>query len=78
MKKFKAMSIVFWVFAVLLSNVMSATVAFNYSYMVCGIKYEGFSAPANVAFVMGSPYLIGIIIFAGLAIVFQKKSSRPI
>jgi hypothetical protein len=78
MKKLKVMSIVFWVFSVLLSNVMCATVAYNYCHMVYSIKYEGFSAPANVAFVLAVPYLIGIIICAGLAISFQKKSSKLI
>lgn len=73
MKKLKVMSIVFWVFSVLLSNVMCATVAYNYCRMVYGIKYEGFSAPANVAFLLAVPYLIGIIICAALAVIFQKK-----
>ncbi len=76
MKKFKVVSIIFWVFSVLLSNVMCATVAYNYCHMVYSIKYEGFSAPANVAFVIAIPYLIGIIICAGLAITFQKKSRK--
>lgn len=77
MKKFKILSIIFWGFAALLTNVMCANVAYNYCSMVCGIKYKGFSAPASTAFLLGIPYLMGIIICVGLAIIFQKKLKEP-
>lgn len=62
------------VVAIILSNVMSAKVAFEYSNMLWGIKYAGYSAPANVAFVFAIPYLIGIIICLGLFLVARRKS----
>ena len=76
MKKMKIISAIFWVISALLTNAMFANVAYNYSSMVCGIEYKGFSAPASAAFLVGIPYLIGIIICAVLAIVFQKKSKQ--
>lgn len=78
MKNFKVMSIASWLLAVLLSNVMCATVAYNYSYMLCAIKYEGFSAPANVAFTLAIPYLIGIAICVGFAVFFKRKSNKMV
>lgn len=42
----KALSTVFWIFAVLLSDVMCAVVAYNYCDMLWCIKYAGYSAPA--------------------------------
>jgi hypothetical protein len=44
--------------------------------MICGIENKGFSAPASTAFLLGIPYLIGIIISVGLAIIFQNKSKE--
>lgn len=76
MKKLKIISTMFWVFAALLTNVMCVHVAYSYSFMVCGIENKGFSAPASTAFLLGIPYLIGIIISVGLAIIFQNKSKE--
>lgn len=72
------MATLFWVFAALLTNIMCAIVAYNYSSMVCGIEYKGYSAPASTAFLLGIPFLIGIIICVVLAIVFQKKAKEPV
>lgn len=72
MKKYKYLSYIFLALAILLSNVMCATVAYKYSYMVWGIR-EGFSAPASVAFVFAVPYAAGIAICAAIAWVFHKK-----
>lgn len=73
MKKYKYLAYVFMTLAILLSNVMSATVAYNYCDMQWGIRYGGYSAPANVAFLFAVPYAVGIAICVILAWVFNKK-----
>ncbi len=70
----KTLSTVFWILAVLLSDVMCAVVAYNYCDMVWGIKYAGYSAPAWTALLVGIPYAVGIIICIVLAIFFMKKA----
>ena len=70
----KALSTVFWVLAVLLSDVMCAVVAYNYCDMVWGIKYAGYSAPAWTAFLVAIPYAIGIVVCVVLSIFFKKKT----
>ena len=70
----KTLSSVFWVLAVLLSDVMCAVVAYTYCDMVWGIKYAGYSAPAWTALLVGIPYAVGIIICIVLAIFFMKKA----
>ena len=69
------MSAVFGVLAVLLSDVMCAVVAFNYCDMLWGIKYAGYSAPANTAFLTAVPYIIGIIVCVILAVFFRRKAA---
>ena len=70
----KKIAVCFWILAVLLSDIMCAVVAFNYCNMVWGIKYAGYSAPAQTAFLLAIPYVIGISICIALAIFFKKKS----
>ncbi|WP_353892884.1 hypothetical protein PRVXH_002271 [Proteinivorax hydrogeniformans] len=70
----KTLSTIFWILAVLLSNVMCAVVAYNYSDMVWGIKYSGYSAPVWTAFLAGIPYAIGIVVCIALAVLFKKKA----
>lgn len=72
----KKISIVFGLLAVLLSDIMCAVVAYNYRDMLCGIEHAGYSAPANTAFLLVIPYLIGIVICIVLAITFMKKTNR--
>lgn len=69
------MSAVFGVLAVLLSDVMCAVVAFNYCDMLWGIRYAGYSAPANTAFLTAVPYVIGIIVCVILAVFFRRKTA---
>ena len=69
------MSAVFGVLAVLLSDVMCAVVAFNYCDMLWGIRYAGYSAPANTAFLTAVPYVIGIIVCVILAVFFRRKAA---
>ena len=68
------LSTVFKVLAVLLSDVMCAVVAFNYCNMLWGIRYAGYSAPANVAFLTAVPYVIGIVVCVILALFFRRKT----
>lgn len=70
----KNLSIIFSVLAVILSNIMSATVAYNYCNLLWGGQYAGYSAPANTAFLLALPYVIGIVVCVTLAIVFRKKA----
>lgn len=72
----KKLSIVFGLLAVLLSDIMCAVVAYNYAYMLWGIKYEGYGAPASTSFVLAVPFLIGIVVAVVLAFVFWKKSVK--
>ena len=69
----KNKSTVFWVLAVLLSDVMCAVVAYDYCEMRFGIRYLAFSAPAWVAFLKGIPFAVGIVICVILAVYFKKK-----
>lgn len=73
MKKYKYLSYAFLILAILLSDVMCASVAYNYCNMQWGIRYGVFSAPASVAFLLVLPYAIGIAICAVSALVFRKK-----
>ncbi|MBR0225851.1 MAG: hypothetical protein IJL92_07340 [Thermoguttaceae bacterium] len=68
-----ALSTLFWILAVLLSDVMCAVVAYNYCDMLWGIEIAGYSAPARVAFLTGIPYAVGIVVCVILALLFRKK-----
>ncbi len=71
--KNKYLSYLFIVFAILLSDVMCAVVAYNYCSLQWGIQYTGFSAPASIAFWLIIPFAIGIAICAVLARYFHKR-----
>lgn len=60
--------------AILLSDVMCATVAFCYRDMLCGIEHLCYSAPASVAFLYAIPFGIGIVICSLAAYLLHKKS----
>lgn len=69
----KKLSMVFGILAILLSNVMCAVVAYNYSYLLfCG-KYGGCSAPADAAFLSAIPFIVGVIVCVVIAILLYKK-----
>lgn len=76
MNKFRILAVVFIVVSIILSNVMCANVAFEYCNMLCGIKYAGYSAPANIAFLIAIPYAIGILVCIIFSYVFWRKSNR--
>ena len=70
----KKLSFLFIVITVLLSDIMCAVVAFNYRDMLCGIEHSCYSAPANIAFLSGIPFGIGMIICAAVAYTLHKKA----
>lgn len=69
----KTLSILFWILAVLLSNVMVAVVTWNYCLMKSSDLIN--SAPASTAFLLAIPFVIGITVCVVLAIVFGKKAA---
>lgn len=69
----RILSIIFGLLAVLLSDIMCAVVAFNYCTLLWGGQYAGYSAPASTAFTLAIPYVIGIVVYAILAIVLRKR-----
>ena len=46
----KTLSTAFFISAVILSDIMCAVIAYNYCNLLWGIKYAGYSAPAETAF----------------------------
>ena len=72
----KKLSIVFWVLAALLSDVMCIVVAYNYCALQWGGKYAGYSAPASTAFIYAIPFALGIIVSIVLAIICGKKAIK--
>lgn len=78
MKKYQKLSYVFAGLAVLLSDIMCASIAFSYCNMLWGIQYAGFSAPAEIAFLLAIPYAVGIAALALLAVFFHRKAGRAL
>ena len=70
----KNVSRLFLILAVILSNVMCAVVAYISCDMQWGIKYAGYSGPANVAFLYAIPYGIGISVCVLVAVVLKKRT----
>ncbi len=70
----KKLSIILWVMAVLLSDAMCAVVAYKYSGMVWAIRYAGYSAPADVAFLYAIPFVIAIAACLILAHRLRKRA----
>lgn len=69
----KKISNMFLIFAVFLSDVMCAVVAYNYCRMQWGAKYAMYSAPAWVAFLYAIPYGIGIVACLVAAVFLRRK-----
>lgn len=76
MNKFRILAGVFIIIAIILSDIMCANVAFEYCNMLWGIKYAGYSAPANVAFLLTIPYVIVILICIVFSCAFWRKSNK--
>ena len=68
----KTLSVIFWILAVLLSDVMCAVVAWNYCYL----KYVPYnSAPTETAFFLAIPYAVGIAVCVALALFFKHRAA---
>lgn len=78
MKKYKVLSRIFTVLAILLSDIMCAAVAYNYCNLQWNIRCAGFSAPASVAFLLMLPYGAGILICILLSRFFHQKSFKAV
>jgi hypothetical protein len=70
----KTLKYLFIALAIILSDIMCAVVAYNYRDLLCRIGHGGFSAPAEIAFLLAIPFLAAIIACIILAIVFHRKS----
>lgn len=71
MKKYRYLSYAFFGLAILLSDVMCASIAYDYCYL--SIPYLLNSAPASVSFILAIPYGIGIVICAAAGLFFRKR-----
>lgn len=69
----KKISNVFWLLAVLLTNVMCAVVAYEFCNMQWLIKYAGYSAPADITFLYAIPYLFGSCVCVVVALSLRKR-----
>jgi hypothetical protein len=78
MKMTKILSIVLIAIAVILSNIMCAVVAFNYSRILCEIKYTepAYSYGPGVAYLRSFPYVVAILVLIIMSCVLWKKSKK--
>lgn len=76
MKKYKALAALCVLISLILSHAMCANVAFQYCNMLWGIEYMGYSAPADVAFLLAIPYGAGIIAAWAAAFVLWRKYQK--
>lgn len=70
----KNLSAAFFILAVILSDIMCAVVAYNYCNLTWGIKYAGYSAPAETAFLTAVPFAAAIAVCVILALYFRRKA----
>lgn len=73
MKRAKKLRNLFVVLSLLLSHAMCVVLAYQYRDMRCGIIHMGYSAPAGVVFFYAIPFIIGIVICVGMAVICHKK-----
>ena len=57
----KTLSTAFFISAVILSDIMCAVIAYNYCNLLWGIKYAGYSAPAETAFLTAVCVLLSVL-----------------
>lgn len=69
----KILTKLFGVLAILLSDVMCAVVAYNYCDKLWGIKYAGYSAPVEVAFLSAIPFAIAIAVCVFVSLFLKKR-----
>ncbi len=70
----KKLSLLFVILGISLSDVMCFVVAYNYRELLCGIEHRGFSALAEIAFLIAIPFVIAITSCFILAFVFYRKA----
>lgn len=73
MKRAKKLRNLFVVLSLLLSHAMCVVLAYQYRDIRCGIIHMGYSAPAGVVFFYAIPFIIGIVICVGMAVICHKK-----
>ena len=73
MNKFKILSRICIVLAILLSEIMCAVVSYEYCALQWGGRYAGWSAPPSVAFVYAIPFAVEIVFCVVLSWLFHKK-----
>ena len=76
MKINKLAAIGFALMGLVLSHIMCAKIAYEYCNMLWGIKYLGYSAPANTAFMLAIPYLFVIVTSFALSFIYWKKQHK--
>ena len=76
MKKYGLLSRLFVLLALLLSHAMCAVVAYHYSALQFSIEHLGFSAPANIAFLLAVPFGMGIAVCLLLAWRFHRRARK--
>ena len=76
MNRFHVLQCLSLALAVIISNIMCASVAYNYCCLQWSAVYEGSSAPPSVAFLFALPFLAGIILCMLSAWFFLKKSKH--
>lgn len=72
----KLLSKMFYIITLILSHIMVGVVFYNYGRMEMGVKYEGYSAPANVSFFLAIPFLIAIVISLFIAWICGRKDKN--
>ena len=72
----KALSVIFGILAVLLSDLMCAVAAYRYCDMLWGIRYAGFSAPSWTALLSAIPCALGVLVCVILPLFFRKRAKR--
>lgn len=70
---YKILRNIMLIIAVIVSNIMSADIAYRYCDMLWGIKYAGYSAPVNIVFWLVIPYVAIILLCIALAWKFNRK-----
>ena len=61
------------IIAIIISNIMCATIAYYYCALIYQTKYEGASAPTSVAFLFIIPFAICLIICFILRKIIKNK-----
>ena len=76
MDRFKILSRICIVLAILLSDIMCAAVSYEYCALQWGGRYEGWSAPPSAAFVYAVPFAAGIVLCIILSRSLGKRASQ--